>query len=192
MALAKFTTDGILDAAAEEVRNHGSAVRIASIAARVGAPTGSIYHRFGSREELLVHLWLRSVRRFHEVYLAAGRSEDPEKALLGMAESVVTFTRDHPQDAASMALFRQKRLVENTPDSCREAVAHINDEIHERLSELAQLRYGRVTEKRRQLVRIAAADGPYGFVRPYLWDSVPEWLPAVVVASSTAVLALGD
>ncbi len=192
MALAKFTTDGILDAAAEEVRHHGSAVRIASIADRMSAPTGSIYHRFGSRDELLVHLWLRSVRRFHEFYLAAGENADPERALLGMAESVVTFTRDHPRDAAAMTLFRQKRLVETAPESCREAVTHVNDEIHSRLGELTELRYHQPTEKHRQLVRIAAADGPYGFVRPYLWDSVPEWLPAVVVASSTAVLALGD
>lgn len=192
MALAKFTTDGILDAAAEEVRAHGSAVRIANIADRLNAPTGSIYHRFGSREELLVHLWLRSVRRFHEVYLAAGEDDDPERALLGMAESVVTFARDHPRDATAMTLFRQKRLVETAPESCREAVASVNDGIHDRLGQLTHLRYGRTTEKRSQLVRIAAADGPYGFVRPYLWDSVPEWLPSVVVASSTAVLALGD
>lgn len=41
-------------------------------------------------------------------------------------------------------------------------------------------------------VRSAAANGPDGWVRPYLRDIVPSWLLAVVVASSTAVPALGN
>lgn len=192
MPTPKFTPDGILDACAQEVRSHGSDVRISDIAQRLGAPTGSIYHRFGSRDELLVRLWLRSVRRFHVDYLAAGEHDDPERALLGMAECVVTFTRDHPLDAVSMTLYRQTRLVESAPESCREEVRQINDGIHHRLGELTSLRYRRPGERHRALVRVAAAEGPYGLVRPYLWDSVPDWMPEVVVASSRAVLALGD
>lgn len=192
MATAKFTSDGILDAAADEVRTHGPDVRIADIARRCGAPTGSIYHRFGSREELLVQLWLRSVRRFHVDYLAAGEHEDADRALLGMAECVVTFSRDHHRDAVAMTLFRQSRLVETAPESCRAEVEHINDEIHRRLGELTASRYPRPTDRHRALVRAAAADGPYGLVRPHLWSAVPDWLPEAVVASSRAILALGD
>lgn len=192
MPTAKFTPDGILDATAEEVFLRGADVRIADIARRLDAPTGSIYHRFGSREELLVRLWFRSVRRFHVEYTAVRDQEDPEHALLDMARCVVTFTRDHPREAVAMALFRQSRLVPTAPNSCREEVEQIHEGIHRRLAELTEQRYPHPTERHRSLVRIAAAEGPYALVWPYLRDSVPAWMPEVVVASSGAVLALGD
>ncbi|WGX94548.1 TetR/AcrR family transcriptional regulator [Nocardioides sp. L-11A] len=192
MALAKFTSDGILDACAEEVLANGGDVRIADIASRLGAPTGSIYHRFGSRQELLVRLWLRSVGRFHVDYLAAGDQDDPERALLAMAECVVAFSRDHQLDAVAMTLYRHSRLVLTAPESCREDVENINVGIHDRLAVLAERRYEHTTERHRFLVRLAAAESPYGLVRPYLWNSVPASLPEAVVASSRAILALGD
>jgi AcrR family transcriptional regulator len=131
---AKFTADGILDAAAQEILD-GSAradVTIGAIARRLGAPSGSIYHRFASREELLVRLWLRSVSRFHQHYLAAGDDPDPQRALLRMAVCVATFTRDHPSDAVAMTLFRQSRLIQDAPESCRAQVEHINVGVHRR------------------------------------------------------------
>ena len=192
MAIAKFTFDGILDAAAREVRLHGREVRIADIARALGAPTGSIYHRFDSREELLVRLWLRSVRRFHVDYLAAGDRQDAEQALLGMAECVITFTRDHRDDAVAMTLYRQSRLLQTAPESLRREVAEVNVELHARMAELTTLRYPAPEPRHHSLVRIAAAEGPYGLVRPYLWDTLPPWLPQVSIASARAILALGD
>lgn len=193
MAIAKFTADGVLDAAAQEVLLRGPYVTIGDIARRLGAPTGSIYHRFDSREELLVRLWLRSVRRFHVAYLEAGDDPDAERALLSMAASVATFTRDHQAEAAAMTLFRQSRLVDSAPESCRREVAQVNNEIHTRLASLAALRYGGdPTPRQLAYVRVASSEGPYGLVRPYIWDGVPDWLPEVIVVSSRAVLALGD
>jgi AcrR family transcriptional regulator len=189
---AKFTPDGILDAAAQEVLSHGAEVTIGAIARRLGAPSGSIYHRFASREELLVRLWLRSVSRFHEHYLAAGEHPDPHRALLGMAVCVATFTRDHQPDAAAMTLFRQSRLAPAAPASCRAEVEQVNVGIHQRLAELTTLRYPEPGDRHRTLARVAAIEGPYGLVRPYVWDTVPDWLPEVIEVSSSAVLALGD
>lgn len=192
MPTAKFTADGILDACAQEVLANGRDVRIADIARRLRAPTGSIYHRFGSREELLVRLWLRSVARFHVEYLVAGADPDPQLALLGMAKAVVTFTRDHPRDAVGMTLYRQSRLAQTAPASCREDVEHINDRIHHRMAELTELRYAQPDARHLSLVRIATAEGPYGLVRPYLWSTLPDWMPDVAVSSARAILALGD
>ncbi|HEY0949002.1 helix-turn-helix domain-containing protein [Nocardioides sp.] len=194
MPAAKFTRDGILDAAAEEVltRGSGADVTIGAVARRLGAPSGSIYHRFPSREELLVRLWIRSVRRFHERYLAAGREADPQRAILDMAVCVATFTRDHRADAAAMTLFRQSRLMASAPESCRAEVVEINAGVNERLAELTVARYSRPSPRHRVLVRVAAIDSPYGLVRPYVGDAVPSWLAEVIRASSGAVLELGD
>jgi hypothetical protein len=91
-----------------------------------------------------------------------------------------------------MTLFRQSRLAQTAPASCRVEVEQVNAGIHRRLAELTALRYPQPTDRHRALVRVAAINGPYGLVRPYVWDTVPEWLPEVIEASSGAVLALGD
>lgn len=194
MAAPKFTADGILDAAAEEVASSGPAVRVADIARRLSAPNGSIYYRFSSRDEILVALWLRSIRRFHQAYLAAGEMDEAHEALLSMAERVVTFSRDNPREATAMTLFRQPRLVDNSPEKYREEVRHINDQINARLAELAARRYApaSATSRHQFLVRTAAIDIPYGLVRRHMWHAQPPDLPQVAVASAHATLALGD
>lgn len=192
MPAQKFTPDGILDAAADEVVLRGSAITIGDVSRRLEAPSGSIYHRFGSRQELLVRLWLRSIRRFHRAYLAAGDRDDPDQALMAMAVCVAEFSADHPTDASCMTLYRQTRLVDSAPDSCRDEVRDINADVQRRLAELTAARYPDASDRHRTLVRVAAIDSPYGLVRPYIETGVPGWLPEIVRASSAAILALGD
>ncbi len=192
MPAPKFTHDGILDAAAQEVLRRGAAVTIGDVARRLGAPSGSIYHRFPSREELLVRLWLRSVRRFHETYLAAGEGGDPEQALVAMALQVASFTAQHRAEAVAMTLFRQSRLVDTAPAPCQDEVRTVNDTVHARLAELGQARYARVTPRHLTLVHVAAIECPYGLVRPYLWTAIPDWMAETIAVSSRAILGLGD
>ncbi|CAI9410196.1 TetR/AcrR family transcriptional regulator [Nocardioides sp. T2.26MG-1] len=190
--VARFTHDGILDAAAEIVLLKGSALTIGDVADRLGAPSGSIYHRFPSRDELLVRLWLRSVHRFHEDYLEAGEHPDPEQAIVDMALCVATFTRRHRAEAAAMTLFRQSRLVETAPEACQEEVRTVNDGVRSRHRRLAFARYGSRAQRYLTLVRVAAIESPYGLVRPYVWERVPSWMDPVIESSSRAILALGD
>jgi AcrR family transcriptional regulator len=69
---AKFNTEQILDATAQLVAEGGPGLAtVAGIAERLGAPTGSIYHRFNSRDLLLARLWFRTVRRAQEGFVAA-------------------------------------------------------------------------------------------------------------------------
>jgi AcrR family transcriptional regulator len=56
----RFTRDQFSTAALSLVSEGGpKAVTVAAIAARTGAPVGSVYHRFPSREHLLAAAWLR-------------------------------------------------------------------------------------------------------------------------------------
>ena len=59
---AKFSLDDLLDAAGRVLLEKGRDITMAQIADAAGAPTGSVYHRFASREELLIRLWLRSIK----------------------------------------------------------------------------------------------------------------------------------
>lgn len=191
---AKFTRDELLDAAAEAAASHWRDATIAHVAARIGAPVGSIYHRFGSRQELFAALWLRSVRRFHEGLLAAFARPDAQEAALAVAVHIPGFCRAHPLDAAAMTLYRQADLAERGPDALRQECARVNDAVEAESLRLVERRFGRVDEFRIGLVRTACREGPYGLVRRYLRgpETIPAWLDDAVRASAAAILALGD
>jgi len=80
---AKFRTDDLLDAAAKAILEHGRDASVSEVGHIAGAPTGSIYHRFSSRTELFVGLWLRSVRRFQAGLLEVCRTTGARQAARG-------------------------------------------------------------------------------------------------------------
>lgn len=190
----KFTADDILDAAAEVAAERWRDATSADVAARLGAPSGSVYYRFPSRDELFVSLWLRAIDRFHVQFLAALRGSDARTALVDAAVSVPRFCREHPLDAVAMTLFRQDELVRSAPTPLRERVQHVNDEVIAQMHELTARRYGTADERRLQLVAIACQESPYGLVRRWIGGerSVPEWLDEIIRTSSIAILQLGD
>ena len=68
----KHDTDTILDAVrALALRDGPRAVSVAAIARESGAPVGTLYHRFKSRDGLVSAAWKRALERFHAVWLEA-------------------------------------------------------------------------------------------------------------------------
>jgi AcrR family transcriptional regulator len=58
--LAKFSEDSFIDAAIEVTAQCGiAAMSMSAIAIKAGAPIGSVYHRFDSRDAILARAWLR-------------------------------------------------------------------------------------------------------------------------------------
>lgn len=188
----KFSSDQILDAARAAVAAHGPQASIAQVSELVGAPVGSIYHRFASREELFVSLWLRSIHRFQAGFLSATEHADAEEALIAAALHVPRYCRTAPEDALAMTLYRQSALVTSGPASLVKDVRVVNADVIEQLRRLCRQRYGRVTRHRLDLVATAVQQCPYGLVRPYVGGVVPRWLDDAVAASTPAILALGD
>jgi AcrR family transcriptional regulator len=71
----------MLDAARELVLEDGSwSATMEAIAQASGAPTGSLYHRFGSRDQLLARLWVRAVQRSRASFIGALQKEDAREA----------------------------------------------------------------------------------------------------------------
>lgn len=191
---SKFTRDDILDAAAGAAQEHWRDATIAHVADRIGGPVGSIYHRFASREELFVSLWLRAIERFHHGFLEAASDPDAQQAAIAAAVHIPRFCREHPLDAVAMTLYRQGDLREVGPASLREQVVHLNDGVNEMVRDLTQRRYGTADDEHLTLVLTACLESPYGLVRRYLRSStpIPDRLDEVVRVSTAAILALGD
>jgi AcrR family transcriptional regulator len=189
---AKFTRDQIIDGALAAVAVHGKNATLGHVCAGLGAPVGSIYHRFPTREHLFVDLWLRSIRRFHVGLLEAATTPDPGGALAACAVHIPRYCREHPGEALAMTLYRQRVLATEAPEELVEDVRTLNDAVQVAMRRLCSKRYGRVTDHRLILVGTAVQQCPYGLVRPYVGAAVPPWLDDAVVVSSTAILALGD
>lgn len=189
---AHFTNDDILDAALACVAATGANVSIADIASQLGGPVGSIYHRFASRDLLMVRLWLRSVRRFQAGLFDLEKAPDPHSALIAMALHIPQYCRAHPDEAVSLTLFRQDRLLADCPAQARDAVATMNDAVTTVVRDMTTQRYGRPTTGSLTWVLMATQVAPFGLVRPHLGAAVPHHVDAAVAAAADAILRLGD
>lgn len=189
---ARFTDDDVLDAALTCAARDGHATTVADVAAELDGPVGSIYHRFASREALLVRLWLRSVGRFQAGLFELAGDPDPHRALVQMALHVPRYCRDRPDEARALTLYRQDRLQADGPVDLREDVAAVNTRLEDVTRRLTRRRYHTADKTHLLCVLTATRLSPYGLVRPYLGGPVPAFLDDAVAASSDAILRLGD
>jgi AcrR family transcriptional regulator len=98
---ARYTVDELLDSAAELLAAEGpSAVTMSAVARAVGAPSGSVYHRFATRAELCGELWVRTEERFQGGFTAAlATSADPTDRCVAAALFTVRWCRANPIEA---------------------------------------------------------------------------------------------
>ncbi len=189
---AKFTSEQILDAARDAAVEHWRGTTITHVAERVDAPTGSIYHRFPSRDALFGSLWARSIRRFHQGLLLAAEIEDPQASMAAMARHIPRYCRENPGDAKAMTLYRLSDLLPKIPAEQRAELATINDDVDAELRRVTARRYGRLTDRRYRLALLGTRQCPYGLVRPLIGGEIPRAFDAICVAATEGILALGD
>jgi len=181
----------MLDAARELLLEQGAgSATVEAIAGVSGAPTGSIYHRFGSRDELLAQLWLRAVYRSQASFLAALEAEDPRDAALAAAMSIVSFCETEPGDARLLASFRREDLIRTTTDRLASELEEVNRPVERAVVDLARRLYGRPTRAALNRTLLAVFDLPYGATHRYLrmGAAIPRGLRADLEPAIVAVL----
>src|SRR3977135_2537184 len=92
------------DLAAE---NGPAAVTVSSVTERLGAPSGSFYYQFSSRDVLLAELWLATAVAFQQGFVAAIRAGDGLTAAL----HTPVWVRAHLDDARVFLLHHRVALV---------------------------------------------------------------------------------
>jgi AcrR family transcriptional regulator len=186
----KHESDAILDAARALVLTNGPrAASVAAIAKASGAPTGTLYHRFGNRNGILAAAWLRALERFQSRAMAAA-SDTPLETTVAMAVSIVQFARELPGDARLLLALRPSDLLDGEPSTgFVETLAAMNAPLLARVNDLAGQLYGKTDERTVEAVTTAVADLPYGVVRRHAYDDpMPSWLEADVAAAVRALL----
>ena len=109
---ARYDVDSLLDGAVALAASGGpAAVTMTAVASAVGAPSGSVYHRFPTRAALLSALWLRTLERFHAGLLAAAAAGDP------VTVAQHTITGSPAAAAASRPAWKRSSVRSHRADS---------------------------------------------------------------------------
>lgn len=167
----RYSVDELLDAAAALLADDGpAAVAMSAVARAVGAPSGSVYHRFPTRAALCGELWLRTEERFQRGFVAAlgdsgdvvGASEatgSVQARCVAAARYLVQWCREHPDEAQVLLAGAEALGRTEWPDSVTARRADLPRGLTRALDGLG------VDADR---LRAALMDVPYAVVRRHL------------------------
>ncbi|MFD7234518.1 TetR/AcrR family transcriptional regulator [Streptomyces syringium] len=173
----RFNLDQLLDAAVRLAAASGPAgVTMSAVAKEVGAPSGSVYHRFAGRTVLLAEVWLRTVEHFQEGWFAALEGEtDPRRAGSAAARHVLAWSRAHPQEAALLLYGARDFGRAEWPGEQADRADRGHRRVRDAVAGLATA-LGATDTAARERVSLAVIDLPLSLVRRHL--RAGEALPA--------------
>ena len=181
--LARFSADAFVDAAVSLVADGGpTAATVAAIARKVGAPTGSVYHRFESRAAVIAAAWIAihaSLTTRLRPMLLAGRGLDAALAL-------PTWAREDATRARFLLLNEADTLFEDAPpDRLRQEIRQQEEALDSAFR--AYLSTGKdsnaaVDPEMTARARFLIFDGPIALIRPHLLagERVPRFVDAII------------
>lgn len=160
----------MLDAARGLVLGGGSgSATIEAIAEASGAPVGTIYHRFGSRDELVTRLWMRAVYRSQASFLAAIEGNEPRAGAVAAGLSILGFCSREPEDGRLLVSYSREDLIRAAPaPEIERELKELNAPVERAVRDLTRAIHGRVTKAATQHVMLIVFDLPYGAVRRHL------------------------
>lgn len=189
---AKYSSAQIIAATKRLLGTAGpDAATIQAIAAEVGAPVGSIYHRVPSRSLLLAQVWLDIVESFQSRVI--GCLDEPDVIVAGRRVALFTpsWARSRYLDARVLLLHRREDLIgEHWPTEVAERAMRAGEQIEAALLGFTRRRFGRVRHEALRRVRFALVDVPIAAVRPHLQagESPPRVVDRLIEETYSAVL----
>jgi AcrR family transcriptional regulator len=189
MGHAKFSQTDFLAAARAIASAQGpAAVTIASITARLEAPTGSFYHRFASRNELLGELWLRTVFDFQEGLGTVLDAGDGLQAAL----HTPAWARAHFDSARLLLMYDRKDFVHGEwPEELRERVVEMTQRMEAGSRQRARMIFGDAGRQEVRLAQFLIAEVPVAAVRQHLvrGERPPPLVDRLIRTTYRAVVA---
>lgn len=171
------------------------AATMVAVATAIGAPSGSIYHRFKSRDVLLARVWLTKAAVFQDRWIAALDNPDAVEAGLGAALSIVHVVRADAEAARIMLLHRREDFLgEGWPAEMASEAERLGRQVSNGLDALTTRLFGRNGAAQRRAAAFATLDVPYAAVRRYVAEgaSPPAQIDDLVERAYRAAVADGD
>jgi AcrR family transcriptional regulator len=164
-------------------------VTIAAVSRASGAPSGSIYHRFASRDALLGAAWLDATRSFHAGFLEA-LSEASDPPGLAAVHHTLECARRDPRRARALVLYRAQDFGARRWEESQRAEGRAQAAALEAgLTAFSLAHLGSSGGEVRRRVTFALLDLPQAAVRRYLAAGIPP-PPEVDAYLEAAVRAL--
>lgn len=146
-------------------------VTMNALAQEIGAPIGSVYHRFVSRDVLLAELWLQVVESFQREFLSALEGDDGLEAALHTPR----WVRKHPKEGRVLLLHRRDDLSRGKwPDDIQSRAIKLVEELNTGIRLFVRKKFGRISKRNLERTVFVLVDVPHAAVRRYLEaDVVP-------------------
>ena len=167
---ARYRGDEMVAAAARLAADGGpDAVTISAISAATGAPVGSIYHRFKSRDLLAAEVWLSTIEAFQVGYLEALGPRPTRDTGLAAALHIPAWVREQPDEARILILHRQEDFVGTEwPPPVAARARDLNSGVMARIRAFALAVLGSTGEEAMARATYALASAPTGAVQRYI------------------------
>jgi AcrR family transcriptional regulator len=171
---SRFSAAQILDATATLVAAEGpGAATIGAIGALLKAPSGSIYHRFASRDVLLGRLWLSKAAFFQNRFAEAFVDPDAAKAGLDAALSLPRSVRADFAGARIMLLHRRDDfLAGDWPADMAAEAARLKHQVDDAMKDIARRLFARANAEALRLAYFAILDVPFAAVHRHVAANV--------------------
>ena len=183
--LAKYNEDAFIDSAIHIAAQCGiGAVSMASIASKAGAPIGSLYHRFDSRNTVLARAWLKVRADFRSAVCGHWEQGDTWPAV----EALVEWCRNKPVYARFMLESDEAPDFGELPAALRAEIESDQAALDAAFMRCVQALPPHVDEAG-HVLRFLLIGAPVAIVKPFLSQDLPVPLSvdAVLRASHDAV-----
>jgi AcrR family transcriptional regulator len=161
-----FDNAGFLSAARKLAFERGpAAVTVDSLTQSMGAPKGSFYYRFESRDALLGELWLKTALAYQEGFAAAIAAGD------GLAAALHTpaWSRAHLEDARLLLVYSRHDFVQGDwPASLKQGVQDQAERFQQCLRRFAQSAFGGDGPEQIRRATFVLAEAPMAAIKPHL------------------------
>jgi AcrR family transcriptional regulator len=187
-------TETLLGAAEELVIEHGRAnLTVRALADRAGASNGSIYHAFGSLQNVVAKAWLHRASQFLELQrtavdaeLAAGNAVG---AVQAAADTPARLHETEPSGARLLtALRRDDVLIDGVPESVAADLRGLDRELAGILRRLARALWDRTDRAAVDVVTTCVVRLPAALLFPAIRAGRVPPLPRRQLAAAVAAV----
>ncbi|MFC5742829.1 TetR/AcrR family transcriptional regulator [Dyella tabacisoli] len=146
-----------------------AAATVGAVGQALGASSGSIYHRFKTRNELLGRVWLSTAAEFQSRFVKALGASDPRQSAIDAALMVPRWVREDPVGASILLTHRREDFLSSDWPAAMTADAQmLATQLNTALQDITHRLFGRSSAPRVRAVTFALVDMPYAAVRHYI------------------------
>lgn len=166
---AQFDAAGFVRAAQSIIAGEGVAgLSIQKVAARSGATSGSVYHRFESLDQVAMLAWLDAAEDFQAAFGVSIQQEDTYAAVLSGALHTPAWCRVNLIRAQVLLRFRPEDLPNpKMPEELEKRRRLLTKDLRRSTLRLYR-RSGKTSAAHRQLLQFLLVDMPLAAVKPHL------------------------